>query len=51
MQAIKRYTLNPEERGTILRGITAFLDNEEAVLFAYVYGSFCGEDGFNIRSL
>lgn len=47
MQAIKRYKLNPEERGTVLRGITTFLDNEKAILFAYVYGSFCGEDGFN----
>jgi len=47
MQAFKRFRLTPEERGKVLREITAFLDNEEAILFAYVYGSFCGEDGFN----
>ncbi len=47
MQAFKRYTLSPEERGTVMRGITAYIDKEEAILFAYVYGSFCGEDGFN----
>lgn len=47
MQALKRYTLNPAGRATVISDIAAFLDNEEAILFAYVYGSFCGEDGFN----
>lgn len=47
MQAFKRFILNPEERATVLRDIEAFLGNEEAILFAYVYGSFCVEDGFN----
>lgn len=47
MQAFKRFTLTPEKRGIVIRDIAAFLDNEEAILFAYVYGSFCGEDGFN----
>jgi len=47
MQAFKRFTLTPEERATVISDIAVFLDKEEAVLFAYVYGSFCGEDGFN----
>lgn len=47
MQSFKRFTLNPEERATIISDISAFLGKEEAILFAYVYGSFCGEDGFN----
>jgi len=47
MQAFKRFKLTPEERATVINDIAAFLDKEEAILFAYVYGSFCEEDGFN----
>ena len=47
MHAFKRYKINPEERIEAIGKITASLENEEVVLFAYIYGSFCEEDGFN----
>ena len=47
MQAFKRYKISPEERIEVIEKITVFLEKEEVVLFAYIYGSFCEEDGFN----
>ena len=47
MQVLKRYIICDEERKSIIKDISDFLDNEGAVSFAYIYGSFIKEDGFN----
>ena len=47
MQVLKRYIISDEECKSIIQNISAFLENEDAVSFAYIYGSFIEEDGFN----
>lgn len=47
MQVLKRYIIGDEERKSIIQDISDFLENEGAVSFAYIYGSFIEEDGFN----
>lgn len=47
MRAFKRYKINTGERPGIVGKITACLEKEDAVLIAYIYGSFREEEGFN----
>ena len=47
MQVLKKHIISDEERKSIVQNISAFLENESAVSFAYIYGSFIEDDGFN----
>lgn len=47
MQFLKRKHIPAEQRESILAKIKESLRQEEKVVFAYLYGSFSEEDGFN----
>ncbi len=47
MRVLKRYSLDREERIEIARNTAAFLTKAGTVSFAYIYGSFSKEEGFN----
>lgn len=47
MQVLKKYKVTAQERIQAIEGILSFLEKEEIVSFAYIYGSFYSEDGFN----
>ncbi|MBI5235586.1 MAG: nucleotidyltransferase domain-containing protein [Deltaproteobacteria bacterium] len=47
MRAFKKTVISRKERTEVIEDIRASLEKDEASLFAYIYGSFCGEQGFN----
>lgn len=47
MRVFKRYSLDREERIEIVRNTASFLTKAGTVSFAYIYGSFSKEEGFN----
>lgn len=47
MQILKKYKIDNETREKTIERIAAFLMDEKAVSFAYIYGSFLEDSGFN----
>ncbi len=47
MRVFKRYSLDREERIEVVRNTASFLTKAGTVSFAYIYGSFSKEEGFN----